>query len=176
MQNPFITHSDLVERGAKWLESQHAGYYGKEKTPARYWNHAACGVILKEYKCITDSIPDVIGFTARRSVVIECKVSRADFLADQKKPHRAVDNLQQCGNYRYYLTLPNIVGVEDVPEGWGLLYAQSNKIQVVKPSPEHIEPQIRVAEYFILYSIARRCALRGVLKDIQDYGTLNAEK
>ncbi len=42
-----------------------------------------CGVILSEQYCATGEVPDVIGWKGFcRSVLVECKVSRADFLAD----------------------------------------------------------------------------------------------
>jgi len=48
-------------------------------------------VAFKELKTAGIEIPDVIGFGSGFSIVIECKVSRADFLQDKKKPHRAKD-------------------------------------------------------------------------------------
>jgi hypothetical protein len=119
---------------------------------------------LPEFKSAEISIPDVIGFNDTHSILIECKVSHADYLADLKKFHRAVDNPQQCGNYRYYLTLPDIIKYEEVNNGWGLLY-YDGKVHVIKPPVLHTEPEIKVAEYSILYSLARRIALKGLMKN-----------
>ncbi len=156
--NSAITHSDLVEIGAKWLEKSHGSF--KDNT-----SHAPCHVILKEFKSFEFSIPDVIGFNNFNSVVIECKVSHSDFLNDFKKVHRDSNNLKQCGNLRYYLTLPQIIKPDEVQNGWGLLY-YDGKIQMMKSPTLHSEPEIKVAEYSILYSIARRASDKGLLNKI----------
>jgi len=144
----LITHDMLVQRAVKWLE-------GKK-----------CGVVLSEYHCFTEEIPDVIGFYNRYSIVIECKVSRQDFKSDKHKPHRNGSN--SMGNYRYYLTLPHIACKEDLPtSGWGLLYATDKKIiEIVKPQ-RYSNDVVRCAEWPILYSVVRRLKLRGHLSDIQ---------
>lgn len=150
--NQILTHQDLVLRGAKWLRNRHRGCPG-------------CNVILTEFVTSGSAIPDVIGFNRWDSVVLECKVSRSDFLADKRKIHR--HSFNQCGNYRYYLVLPNIVSVEDIPEGWGLLYLQARCINIIKPSVRNSEPNVRAAEYSILYSIARRAEIRGYIPSLR---------
>jgi len=98
----FITHEQLVKRAKKWLEKAHG-------------NKFACGVVLTECTCWLPEIPDVIGFNADRSILIECKVSRADFKADKKKSCR--QHIKQLGNLRYYLTLPHVACPEDIENG-----------------------------------------------------------
>ena len=149
----FITHSQLVERAKKWLDHTHGSKF-------------ACGVILAEYKCYSPEIPDVIGFNNHHSVLIECKASRADFLADKKKSCR--QHIKQLGNYRYYLVLPHIACAEEVDNGWGLLYATDKQISEVKKSEYFSADSVKAAEWSILYSIVRRLNLRGLLKDIQE--------
>lgn len=141
--NQLITHDQLIFRAKKWLENQ------------------SCGVILTEYVSYATSIPDAIGLNHMRSIVIECKVSRSDFMADQKKDHRHFIN--QLGNYRYYLTPPNIVCKEDIPEDWGLLYVMDKRIIKVKEAPPHLETEVKVAEWQLLYSLARRIAGNNLL-------------
>lgn len=150
----LITHSMFVERAVKWLRA----------TPHRDWGYR-CRVVLGEYHCYIDEIPDAIGFCHMESVVVECKINRADFLSDQKKSHRK--KVVSLGNYRYYLTLPHVACVEEIPEGWGLLYAHSKKIVMMKPAPLHSELEIKKAEWSMMYSIIRRLELRGYLKEIQ---------
>lgn len=149
----LITHDDLVKRAKKWLEKAHASKF-------------ACGVVLAEYRCCSPEIPDVIGFNARYSILIECKVSRADFKADIHKPHRQY--MKKLGNLRYYLTLPNVACPGDIENGWGLLYATDKRITEVKKSERFLDDGIKAREWSILYSIARRLNLRGLLKDIQE--------
>ena len=158
-----ITHDKLIEVGAKWLKSQHSS--GDNKSLSSVFRHSGCGVILKEFVSFEVSIPDVIGFNNHCSVVIECKVSHEDYIADLKKDHRAVDNLKQCGNYRYYLTLPEIIKPEEIKNGWGLLY-YDGKVHIVKAPDYHNEPEIKVAEYSILYSVVRRASDKNQLEEI----------
>ena len=148
----FITHAQLVEQAKRWLKEAHGSKF-------------ACGVVLTEFSCRASEIPDVIGFSADRSILIECKVSRADFLRDKRKPHR--NYIKVLGNLRYYLTLPNVACPEDIENGWGLLYATDKKITEVKESEWFTNDSVKAAEWSILYSIVRRLNLRGYLKDIQ---------
>lgn len=70
--------------------------------------------------------PDSIGFRATGlhdgSFLVECKASRADFLADKHKPHRRTLGM---GKYRYYLCAEGLIGLEDLPDRWGLLWVDS---------------------------------------------------
>ncbi len=147
--NTLLTHSDLVNRAGRWLE-----------TSSRF----RCSVVLREYKCYANEIPDVIGFNKHRSILIECKASRADFLADRNKPHRHYR--QKLGAYRYYLVPPHICCPEDVPEGWGLLYLFPNKIIEVKPAINQQDDSVKAAEWSILFSVVRRMQLRHDLNEI----------
>ena len=152
----FITHDSLVKRAKKWLENAHGGKF-------------ACGVVLAEFNCTLPEIPDVIGFNRDRSILIECKVRRADSQADEYKAHRhyAVGQYKGVGNYRYYLTLPHVACPEDIDNGWGLLYATDKKIIEVKESEYFVGDGVKAEEWSILYSIVRRLNLRGLVRDIQ---------
>lgn len=55
------------------------------------------------------------------SVLVEVKVSRSDFLADAKKPHRNGEVLGM-GTYRYYMCPEGMITLDDLPRGWGLLW------------------------------------------------------
>ena len=66
-----MTHAQLVHRAVAWLRSYR------------------CGVILSEQACLSGEMPDAIGWKrACHSVLVECKVARADFLRDRDKPFR----------------------------------------------------------------------------------------
>jgi len=148
----FITHADLVKRAENWLKSKHGGKF-------------ACGFVLSEYRCYAPEIPDVIGFNHQYSILIECKVSRADFKADKYKSHR--HHIKGMGNLRYFFTLPNVACPEDIDNGWGLLYATNKKIIEVKKSEYFPDDSVKSREWSILYSVVRRLNLRGLLADIQ---------
>ncbi|MCB8880066.1 hypothetical protein ACELLULO517_07455 [Acidisoma cellulosilytica] len=79
--------------------------------------------------------PDAIGFRVSElrdgggSTVVECKVSRSDFLADQKKPHRTQG--AGMGRFRYFMVPEGMLSADEVPSGWGLIYVgERNRIQI----------------------------------------------
>ena len=99
-----MTHGELVERAEKWLR-----------------NTFHCRVVMSEHVAYTryGEIPDVIGWVNGKSILVECKTSRADFLRDKAKPFRD-ENALALGAWRFYLTPPGIITASEVPEGWGL--------------------------------------------------------
>lgn len=75
--------------------------------------------------------PDAIGWKNHGwSILVECKVSRADFLADLKKPHR-VNPDGGMGQTRYFLTPPGLLKVDELPATWGLLEVRGRFVRVV---------------------------------------------
>ncbi|WP_152495198.1 adenylosuccinate synthase [Dickeya sp. NCPPB 3274] len=50
-------------------------------------------------------------------------MSRSDFLADRKKPHRQ----EGCGvgTYRYFMCPEGLITIDDLPDRWGLLWVNS---------------------------------------------------
>lgn len=70
------------------------------------------------------------------------------------------------GNFRFYLCPPGLIPVADVPEGWGLLYCYDKRITVEKHPKDHNESAVRAEEYHLLYSIARRVVLRGLMPKV----------
>jgi len=98
-----MTHSELVARAARWL---------RVTMGAR--------VVLTEFDGMVREIPDVIGFGPYdRSTLIECKSSRSDFFADQKKPERS-GVIQGVGQFRWYFTPAGLLRRHEIPDGWGL--------------------------------------------------------
>jgi len=75
-------------------------------------------------------IPDAIGWRWDDSVLIECKVSRADFLRDRKKAFRK-EGEKALGKYRFYLCPPGVIKPDDLPPRWGLLYAEGRSVKKV---------------------------------------------
>lgn len=112
-----MTHAQLVEKAISWLRSYR------------------CGVVLSEQACISGEMPDAIGWKrANHSVLVECKISRADFLADRAKPFRADSAAGGLGCERYYLAPAKLVAVEELPTGWGLLEYRNRKVEMSRPS------------------------------------------
>src|ERR1700747_3574300 len=115
-----MTHAQLGERAVRWLR----GY--------------RCGVVLSEQACVSGEMPDAIGWKrACHSVLVECKVSRADFLADRNKPFR-LNSQMGVGSERVYLVPKGLVRVEELPPGWGLLEYRSREIWMIRASKKNL--------------------------------------
>jgi hypothetical protein len=111
-----MTHTQLVQKAVAWLRSYR------------------CGVVLSEQACLSGEMPDAIGWKrACHSVLVECKVTRADFLADRDKPFRRKQELG-LGCERFYLTPAALLQLKDLPPGWGLLECHNRKIRLLLPA------------------------------------------
>lgn len=143
-----ITHSQLVDVGAKWLSRQSFGI-----------------VVLPEYSRASGEIPDVIGFGKRDSYVIECKTNHNDFLADKRKPFRIDGN--SMGNYRYYLSHSGILSPNELPEQWGLLEYRNGRIYKRVNAIRFADSFTRRSEYEVLQSLIRRADIRGLIPQLR---------
>lgn len=153
-----MTHQDLVEVAYKWV-----------------LNNTSCGVAFKELYtlCNNGEYPDVIGFGAwSLSILVECKVSRSDFLADKKKSFRIRPELGM-GTQRFYCCPEGLLQAEDLPDGWGLLWV-NNKLKVTCIHKNYkgsvgighgFEKNIK-AEHELMYSALRR--LKGRIEEIYE--------
>ena len=110
-----MTHEDLRKSAVKWLT-----------------NTKGCSVVLSEMTSYAAEIPDAIGFQSHQSILVECKVSRADFFQNSDKPHVRTGN--GVGQYRYFLTLPNMVTSLEVLDPYGLLVVLDGRIAIKKPA------------------------------------------
>ncbi len=112
-----FTHKELTELAVKWLKRSQS-----QKGPG-------CHIAVSECRSgWSDEIPDAIGFRAAGkndgSIIVEVKVSRSDFLADAKKPHRN-GSVKGLGNWRYYLCPEGVIKADEIPDNWGLLYVNN---------------------------------------------------
>ncbi|WP_206736331.1 adenylosuccinate synthase [Pseudomonas syringae] len=115
-RNDAMTHAELCEIAKKWLVR-----------PNSQRGHG-CHVALSECRSgWGGEMPDAIGFRAAsrvtETVVVEVKCSRADFLADAKKPHRA--DGEGMGLYRYFMCPEGLIRPDEVPGRWGLLWVNT---------------------------------------------------
>ena len=147
-----MTHSQLVERGVRWLR--------------RY----RCGVVLSEQACVSGEMPDAIGWKrANHSVLVECKVTRADFLADRAKPFRLKPE-QGVGCERFYLTAANLLRREELPAGWGLLEVRGRDAELVHPSAKNLRTAAGLRyEMNLLLASLRRVEVRIEPQSITDF-------
>ncbi len=140
-----VDHAFLVARACEWLRTKYR-----------------CGIILSEQYCATGEVPDAIGWKGKcHSVVVECKVSRADFLADRQKPFRAKPE-EGLGCERFYLATAGTIKVEELPAGWGLLeYARRRVSIITKPARKSLRGEIGLMkEMNLLLASLRRVEVR----------------
>ena len=147
-----MTHSQLVEKAVHWLR--------------RY----RCGVVLSEQACVSGEMPDAIGWKrACHSVLIECKLTRSDFLADRAKPFR-LKSEQGVGCERFYLTPASLIRREELPAGWGLLELQRGRIQMASPSAKNLRTAVGFRyEMNLLLASLRRVEVRVEPQSITDF-------
>lgn len=119
---------------------------------------------------------DAIGFRNGASCLIEAKCSRSDLLADRKKPFR-VEPEKGMGDWRFMISEPGIVNIEDLQHGWGLLHVVKGRVKKVHGWPGNWEwvnrdskpfQANKQAECDYMFSALRRMDLRGHLKEVYD--------
>lgn len=155
-----MTHSDLVKIAYKWLMAQN------------------CGFAFMEIKACTLSgeIPDAIGFKSDCTILIECKASRADFLADKKKYFR-VHPEAGMGDHRFFMAPKGMIAKDELPEGWGLIVVnEKGKARRVHGGPGPGSNMwyapyapfkgCRQSEQAMMYSALRRLHIRGRIPEI----------
>lgn len=143
-----MKHKELVDIGAKWLTTIAPNFDLK------------CQYAVKEFVFAGLESPDIFGIRSGNTVLIEVKVSRSDFLADKKKPHRAHD-FDGLGQFRYYLCPSGLIRPDELTK-WGLLEFSEGKITIAKKS-DFFETQ-RNSEMNLMYSILRRITKPGVME------------
>jgi len=147
-----VTHSQLVAVAVGWLR--------------RY----RCGVVLSEQACVSGEVPDAIGWKrACHSVLVECKVSRADFLADLDKPFRRKP-VNGVGCERFYLAPADLIAEEELPPGWGLLAYRPRKVFVLRESAKNLRSAAGFRyEMNLLLASLRRVEIRIEPQSITDF-------
>jgi len=129
-----------------------------------------CGVVLSEQACASGETPDAIGWKkACHSVLVECKASRADFLADGAKPWRQRPE-GGVGCERYYLAPRGLIRVDELPSGWGLLEVSGSAIGTVRRSAKSLRSAIGFQyEMNLLLASLRRVEVRIEPQSITDF-------
>jgi hypothetical protein len=147
-------HAQLVARAVEWLR-----------------RHYKCGIILAEQYCATGEVPDVIAWKGFcKSVLVECKVSRADFLADAAKPFRLKPE-EGMGGQRLYLAPAGTIGREELPKHWGLLELKGRDVTMTaKPGRVDLRSQVGLMkEMNLLLASLRRVEVRIEPQTITDF-------
>jgi hypothetical protein len=134
-----VTHASLVALGVRWLSRQSS-------------------TVFYEFAGTAKENPDIIGWSSGFSTLIECKVTRSDFLSDSKKPVRR-NPRSGMGQRRYYLCPAGIIQVDDLPKKWGLLWLEKGRVVVKREARGHPERSL-IAELRFLNSMLRRAQIR----------------
>ena len=115
-------------------------------------------------------MPDAIGWKkACHSVLVECKVSRADFLADREKPFRQKSE-RAVGCERFYLAPKGLIRIEELHSGWGLLEVCGREIERAKLSAKNLRTAIGFGyEMNLLLASLRRVEVRIEPQSITDF-------
>ncbi len=147
-----MTHSQLVQKAVEWLRAYR------------------CGVVLSEQACISGEMPDAIGWKrACHSVLVECKISRADFLADWGKRSRQKPDTG-VGCERFYLTPKEMVRAGELPVGWGLLEYHNRSLTLAKASARNMRTAFGFRyEMNLLLASLRRVEVRIEPQSITDF-------
>jgi hypothetical protein len=147
-----VTHSQLVAKAVRWLRTYR------------------CGVVLSEQACVSGEMPDAIGWKrACHSVLVECKVTRADFLADRAKPFRLKPQ-HGVGCERFYLAPAGMIRREELPAGWGLLEFRGGRIEVAVESVKNLRSAAGFRyEMSLLLASLRRVEVRIEPQSITDF-------
>ena len=148
-----MTHSRLVDEAVRWLR----------------WSYG-CSIVLSEQSCSSGETPDAIGWKGRNhSVVVECKISRADFLVDAAKPWRA-DPECALGCERFYLAPHGLIACDELPAGWGLLEIRARDVSITRKSKKNLRNGGGLAyEMSLLLASLRRVEVRIEPQTITDF-------
>jgi hypothetical protein len=136
----------------------------------RWLRRYRCGVVLSEQACISGEMPDAIGWKKRcHSVLVECKASRADFLADRAKSWRQNPE-SAVGTERYYLAPAGMISLAELPASWGLLKVRGRDVVVVKRSAKNLRSSAGFQnEMNLLLASLRRVEVRIEPQSITDF-------
>ncbi len=146
MNESQVTHDRLVRRARGYLFRHH-------------------GLVISEMAAIGEQA-DAIGFSSGYSTLIECKVSRSDFLADLKKFFRVVPE-SGMGDNRYYFTPAGLISPNELPRLWGLLELRGRRIFRVVAA-QH-SPKNSRHELALLVSALRRVDGHGPGVSVKHY-------
>ena len=152
--NIRMTHQQLVRLAEQWLRSRYR-----------------CGIVLSEQSCAGGETPDVIGWKRRcRSVVIECKISRADFVADREKPFRKNPELAM-GCERFYLAPQGLISADELPAKWGLLESKGREVRMAVKACRHSQRSLTGFQWEmnLLLASLRRVEVRIEPQTITDF-------
>ena len=136
-----MTHRELCIKAGNYLRTK--GIVGFHK----------CKYSVIELERIRES-PDAFGWGLGVTQLIEVKISRSDFLSDKNKYWRKHPQYG-LGRFRSYLCPHGLISPSELPDNWGLLYADDNGRITVIIKPSEIESNAK-EEIDLITGIMRR--------------------
>lgn len=130
-------HDQLITLAAAWLAAK---------------GHS---VVITDMSHGYSETPDAIGWKTAAATLIECKVSRADFLNDRHKPFRR-DPERGMGSHRYYAAPAGLIKPTELPQNWGLLELHKGKLKAIVQAKH--QKRNASSETSLLVSALRRVA------------------
>lgn len=73
--------------------------------------------------------------TGHKTITYEIKVSRGDFKRELKNPHKR-KRAEEVSTETYFATPLNLIQVEELPEGWGLIEATRGGLRIKRHAPQ----------------------------------------
>jgi hypothetical protein len=108
-----MSHDDLCALAVRWLR-----------------NTGRCSWVVREptwHSGGATEQPDAFGWSSpNQTVLVECKATRSDFLADKSKWFRRYP-AWGIGRFRYYLAPAGVIRPDDLPPRWGLIVASGDR-------------------------------------------------
>jgi len=157
-----MTHRELCIKAAKYLRNQGIQPFHR------------CVYVVCELERVGEC-PDAFGWGGWTTQLIEVKISRSDFLSDKCKRWRKEPE-HGLGMFRSYLCPEGLINPNEIPDNWGLLYAnERGKITKI------VEPQKQDSnngeELMLVTSILRREGIKYGVYSYKKYKALtNKEK
>lgn len=143
----ILNHKQLCIKASSFLKGNN---WKMKDINGNSYHEGRCGFVAVEHSTIGFEIPDVIGFNSMFSVMVECKMSRSDFLSDKKKIVRRNEDLGM-GNFRYYYCPDGLIKPDELPDGWGLIYLRKRSHILIIES-KHKKSNLKEERGF-LYSV-----------------------
>jgi hypothetical protein len=113
-----VTHNELVMRAEKWLR-------GTMRCPVVITERLGLAHVCERHA----EMPDAIGWSDHNSILVECKTSRTDLLADRTKKFRGRGG---AGDTRYIMSDKGVIQPDWIQPGWGLLWVTGKIVRVIR--------------------------------------------
>jgi len=145
------SHQELIKKAIEWLQCS-----------------KKCTIVMRELVTRNSETPDCIGFysSGHGTILIECKTTRADYLADKKKLFRR-DTKLGVGSKRYFMVPSGLIAADEVPTRWGLIEVfDSGRKRIAKESGDFTANTHN--EITMLVSVIRRLKISTAIFVVPD--------